>query len=282
VVAVAVVAQAVWEMAKTLCRGVSRMGIMALAASVAFLIPTSLGHLGVIALAGVSGSILFKPEAAQPDELQPMRISPGAGILFLSVFFVILSGLPFLAVQFPNRMIEGIEAFYRSGALVFGGGHVVLPGLQASVLAKGFVDPDTFLAGYGAAQAVPGPLFSFAAFLGASMKTGLSAWAGGLLCLSAIFAPSFLLVFGSLPFWEQWRRNGRARAAMTGIHAAVVGILLAAWCRPVCTSALRNPFDFITALLAFLALVFWRVPTWLVVFACGSLGLFLDEPLTPP
>lgn len=168
--------------------------------------------------------------------------------------------------------MEIIDGFFRAGSLVFGGGHVVLPLLQAEVVPHGWVNNETFLAGYGAAQAVPGPLFTFAAFLGASMSGGTTGMSGGVICLLAIFAPSFLLVAGALPFWEQLRRSARMQTALAGINAAVVGLLLAALYTPVWTSAIHRPQDFGLALTAFVALMFWKLPPWLVVVCCGLAG----------
>jgi len=165
---------------------------------------------------------------------------------------------------------------------VFGGGHVVLPLLQAEVVPPGWVSQEAFLAGYGAAQAVPGPLFTFAAFLGASMNVAPSGWWGGLLCLAAIFAPSFLLVLGALPFWELLRHDGRAQRALFGINAAVVGLLLAALYTPVWTSAIHAPQDFGLALLALVALMFWKLPPWLVVLGSGLLGGWMGAWVLPP
>jgi len=169
-----------------------------------------------------------------------------------------------------------VDAFYRAGSLVFGGGHVVLPLLQAEVVPSGWVSNDAFLAGYGAAQGVPGPLFTFAAFLGASMNQGPSGWLGGVICLVTIFVPSFLLVVGVLPFWERLRRNTRTQAALLGINAAVVGLLLAALYQPVWTSAIHAPQDFGLALVALVALMFWKFPPWLVVVSSGVAGGLLS------
>ncbi|WP_245005259.1 chromate transporter, partial [Enterobacter kobei] len=178
-----------------------------------------------------------------------------------------------------NDLLIRTFPFYRTGSLVFGGGHVVLPLLQTEVVPSGWVSTDTFLAGYGAAQAVPGPLFTFAAFLGASMNQVPSGWLGGLVCLLAIFAPSFLLIVGALPFWESLRRNIRTQAALQGINAAVVGLLLAALYQPVWTSAVLAPQDFGLALVALVALMFWKLPPWLVVVSCGVAGWLLSLAL---
>ena len=201
------------------------------------------------------------------------------GLFWLALFFALLLGLPLLAAVFPNQTLAMVDAFYRAGSLVFGGGHVVLPLLQAEVVPTGWVDNDAVLAGYGAAQAVPGPLFTFAAFLGASMNQAPTGWLGGLICLLAIFAPSFLLVVGALPFWEHLRRNLRTQAALLGINAAVVGLLLAALYQPVWTSAIHGPQDFGLALVALVALMFWKLPPWLVVLGSGILGGLLSIAL---
>ena len=172
-----------------------------------------------------------------------------------------------------------VDAFYRAGSLVFGGGHVVLPLLQAEVVPSSWLSNDAFLAGYGAAQAVPGPLFTFAAFLGASMNQTPSGWLGGFICLLAIFAPSFLLIVGVLPSWERLRHNTRTQAALLGINAVVVGLLLAALYQPVWTSAIHAPQDFGLALAALVALMFWTLPPWLVVVGSGFAGWMLSVTL---
>lgn len=272
VVAVAVVAQAVWGMARNLCTDTHRVTIMAVGACIALLVPSALGQVGIIAAAAISGLLLFNPAPATDHDPLPVTVSHRAGVLWLTLFFGLLVGLPMLVTLLPYQAIADISAFFRSGALVFGGGHVVLPLLQAAVVPPGWVSNDAFLAGYGAAQAVPGPLFTFAAFLGASMSASPSGWIGGMVCLLAIFAPSFLLVTGALPFWERLRRNVRTQAALMGVNAAVVGLLLAALYHPVWTSAIHAPRDFGIAVVAFVALVFWKLPPWLVVVGCGVAG----------
>lgn len=273
VVAVAVVAQAVWGMARNLCTDVLRVSIMAAAACVILLLPSAWTQLGVIALAALLGLKLFPGAATDTDrDPLPVAIRRRTGLLWLALFAGLMLGLPLLAAQFPGATLAMVDAFYRAGALVFGGGHVVLPLLQAEVVSPGWVDGDVFLAGYGAAQAVPGPLFTFAAFLGASMTMSPSGWLGGLICLVAIFVPAFLLVAGALPFWAQLRHSLRARAALAGINAAVVGLLLAALYQPVWTSAIHAPQDFALALLGLVALMAWKWPPWLVVLVSGVLG----------
>jgi len=272
VVAVAVVAQAVWNMARSLCTDATRITIMAVAACVVLLAPSAWGQVGVIALAGVAGLVLFRPETGGAYEPLPIAVGRRAGMAWLALFFVLLAGLPVLARVTADHAVAVIDAFYRTGSLVFGGGHVILPLLQAEVVSPGWVGKEAFLAGYGAAQAVPGPLTTFAAFLGASMDGAPSGWAGGIVALVAIFAPSFFLVAGALPFWEELRGNARARASLAGINAAVVGLLLAALYQPVWTSAIGGPRDFALALVAFVALAVWKLPPWLVVAATAIAG----------
>lgn len=276
VVAVAVVAQAVWGMARNLCPDAPRVTLMALATGIVLLAPSAWAQVGVIVVAGIVGLVLFKPAPTSAHEPLPITVSRRAGMACLLLFIALLLGLPALVQVLPNRVVAMTDAFYRAGSLVFGGGHVVLPLLQAEVVPTGWVSNDAFLAGYGAAQAVPGPLFTFAAFLGASMSSQPSGWIGGLICLLAIFAPSFLLVIGALPFWEQLRRSQRTQAALTGVNAAVVGVLLAALYQPVWTSAIHRPQDFALALLALVALIFWKLPPWLVVAGSGTAGWLLS------
>ena len=279
VVAVAVVAQAVWGMARNLCPDAPRISIMAAATCFVLLVPSAWGQVSVIILAAIVGLLLFKPQQGEAHDPLPISVRRRVGLFWLALFFALLLGLPLLTAVFPNQTLAMVDAFYRSGSLVFGGGHVVLPLLQAEVVPTDWVDNDAFLAGYGAAQAVPGPLFTFAAFLGASMNQAPTGWLGGLICLLAIFAPSFLLVVGALPFWEHLRRNLRTQAALLGINAAVVGLLLAALYQPVWTSAIHGPKEFDLALVALVALMFWKLPPWLVVLGSGILGGLLSIAL---
>ncbi|WP_439855707.1 chromate efflux transporter [Pseudomonas yamanorum] len=272
VVAVAVVAQAVWGMARHLCNDVPRATIMMIAACVALLVPFAWGQVGVIAIAALTGLRLFTPKAGVEHEALPITVSRRAGMLWLSLFVLLLLGLPLAAHWLPNPTLALVDAFYRVGSLVFGGGHVVLPLLQAQVVPSGWVSHEVFLAGYGATQAVPGPLFTFAAFLGASMGQG---WTTGVIALLAIFAPSFLLIMGALPFWDSMRRSVRAQGALAGVNAAVVGLLLAALYQPVWTNAIFRPADFALALVALVALMFWKLPPWLVVAVGALAGWFI-------
>lgn len=279
VVAVAVVAQAVWGMARNLCPDAPRITLMAAATCFVQLAPSAWAQLGVIAIAAILGLLLFKPQQGAAHEPLPIATRPRVGLFLLTLFLALLLGLPLLSAMVPNQTLSIVDAFYRAGSLVFGGGHVVLPLLQTEVVPTGWVNNDAFLAGYGAAQAVPGPLFTFAAFLGASMNQTPAGWLGGLICLLAIFAPSFLLVVGALPFWERLRRHTRTQAALLGINAAVVGLLLAALYQPVWTSAIHTPRDFGLALVALVALMFWKLPPWLVVVGSGVAGWLLSTVL---
>ncbi|MBW8314092.1 MAG: chromate efflux transporter, partial [Hydrogenophaga sp.] len=252
VVAVAVVAQAVWGMARSLCPDAHRRALMLATAALLLIWPGTGTQLLAIALAGVLGLLLMRPAADAPHEPMSVPVSRRAGAAWLALFFALLLCLPLLAAALPTQALALIDAFYRAGALVFGGGHVVLPLLQAEVVPTGWVSQDAFLAGYGAAPAVPGPLFTFAAFLGASMSAAPTGWIGGLIALLAVFAPSFLLVAGALPFWESLRAQPRVRAALMGINAAVVGLLLAALWNPVITSGIRGVGDGLLAGVALL------------------------------
>jgi len=265
IVAVAVVAQAVWNMARTLAPDRERATLAAGAAVLMLALPSTAGQIAVIVLGGILGWLLLPAETR--EDRAPLIVPLGRGVAIgaLAVFAVLLVGLPLLAGATASHPIKLIDSFYRSGSLVFGGGHVVLPLLQQQVVPPGWVDNDTFLAGYGAAQAVPGPLFTFAAYLGAVMGAPPNGFLGGMLCLLAIYLPSFLLLVGTLPFWNELRRRAAVKAALAGINAAVVGLLLAALYTPVWTSAILTPVDFAIGLAAFLLLAFWKVPPWLVV-----------------
>ena len=275
VVAVAVVAQAVWGMARSLCPDVPRTSLMAVAACAVLWWSSAWAQVLVLALAALVGLWTLAPGQAAAHEPLPIPVGRRAGMAWLALFVALLLGLPWAAAVFPHATLAVADAFYRAGSLVFGGGHVVLPLLQAELVPTGWVDQDTFLAGYGAAQAVPGPLFTFAAFLGASLQMGPQGVWGALVCLLAIFASSFLLVAGALPFWEGLRAHPRMQAALAGVNAAVVGLLVAALYQPVWTSAIHTPQDVALALLAGVALMAWKLPPWLVVAASAGAGWWL-------
>jgi chromate transporter len=271
IAAVAVVANAVLGMMRSLTPDKERATLAVAAAGIALMVPTSLGQLGAIALGAVAGLVLVRGAAVTGHVSLPVNVGRGAGVLWLLLFFLLLIGLPVLASRWGGQGIALFDAFYRAGSLVFGGGHVVLPLLQAEVVPPGWVSNDAFLAGYGAAQAVPGPLFTFAAFLGAV----IGGWPAAILCLIAIFLPSFLLIAGALPFWEAIRAKPAAQAALAGVNAAVVGLLLGALYHPVWTAGIAGPKDFALAIFAFLLLYAWQVTPWLVVVlsALGAAAL---------
>ena len=268
IVAAAIVAQAVWGMARALCPDTPRRVLMLLAAGVALLVPGAVGQLAVIIGAGLLGVAVLKSKTPAVADSLPIAISRRAGALWLVIFVSLLAGLPLLAHVLDSPLVSLFEVFYRTGALVFGGGHVMLPLLQAEVVPNGWLSNDLFLAGYGATQAVPGPLFTFAAFLG----TAIAGVLGGVLCLLAIFAPSFLLLVGVLPFWARLRTRPRLQAAMAGVNAGVVGLLLATLYQPVGTGAVSNLLDFALVLLALLALMAGKLPPWLVVVTGALIG----------
>ncbi|MFN7025195.1 MAG: chromate efflux transporter [Pseudorhizobium sp.] len=277
VVAVAVVAQAVWGMARTLTPDRARAGI-ALGALVTVVASVgSAGQVVAIVLGALAGLLLCRSVDLADTTHLSFSISRRFGTACLALFFLLLIGLPLLAGLAEMQGLSLADAFYRAGALVFGGGHVVLPLLQAEVVAPGWVTEDAFLAGYGAAQAVPGPLFTFAAYLGTVVGPEPNGVLGASIALLAIFAPGFLLLLGVLPFWDHFRRRPWAQAAMRGANAAVVGILGSALYNPVWTSAILTPHDFALALAGFLLLVVWKAPPWVaVVFtALGGVGLAL-------
>ena len=272
VVAVAVVAQAVLGMMRSLAPDRERATLAVAAAVIALLVPSTLGQVGAILLGGIIGLTLLPRTPVGTNVVHlPLAVSRITGAILLAMFFILLAGLPWLAAAVQIHSLQLVDAFYRAGSLVFGGGHVVLPLLQASVVPPGWVTNDAFLAGYGAAQAVPGPLFTFAAYLGAVMGPQPNGWAGATLCLIAIFFPSFLLVVGMLPFWDTLRRRGWVQSALRGVNAAVVGVLLAALYNPVWKAGITGPYDFALAAAAFLLLYMWQTPPWLVV-AFGAAG----------
>ncbi|MGE4337366.1 MAG: chromate efflux transporter [Pigmentiphaga sp.] len=272
VVAVAIVAQAVWGMARSLCPDRPRAALAILAALLTLLLPSAAGQVSAIALAGLLG--WWKLKVAQPAGGRAHRypVSRKLGVAALFLFAAPLFVLPWWAAATGSSTMALLEGVYRAGALVFGGGHVVLPLLQASVVPSGVVDNADFLAGYGAAQAVPGPLFTFSAYLGAIAQGPLSGWVGGLVLLVTIFVPAFLILIGVLPFWQGLSRRAGIQTALAGINAGVVGILVSALYDPVWTSAIHGKADFGLALLSFGLLTVGRVPPPLVVLLAGLCG----------
>lgn len=270
IVAVAVVAQAVWGMAKGLCPDRQRARLAILAAIVTLAWPTAGGQITAIFLAGMFGGLFLPPTALGSDSHTRFPVSKRAGVIAWVIFFALLFGLPVVAQIVDSPWLHVFDSFFRVGSLVFGGGHVVLPLLQTEVVGPGWLTNEQFVAGYGATQAVPGPLFTFSAYIGAVMN----GWSGALLTLIAIFLPSFLLVVGALPFWDSLRASAKFQSALSGINAAVVGLLLSALYKPVWTSAIVTPADFALGLSAFGLLMYWKWPPWVVVVlsaACGGI-----------
>lgn len=275
VVAVAIVAQAVWGMARSLTPDARRAGIAVGAAVVALFVAGSLGQIAAIALGAVMGLWVCRvPPTADATTLR-LRLSRRAGIIALGLFLTLLVGLPVAAALITTPALDVADAFFRAGALVFGGGHVVLPLLEAEVVTAGWVTPDAFLAGYGAAQAMPGPLFTFAGYLGALVAPGAEGLAYGALALGAIFAPGLLLLIGVLPFWDALRSRRSTQKAMRGANAAVVGILAAALYDPVFVTAVAGPATLALALGCFVLLTAWRTPPWMVVIIGAAGGVVL-------
>lgn len=274
-VAVAIVANAVHGMARTLCPDRLRATFAVAATVLVLAVPGPLGQIGAIALGGLAGRILLDGEPSVRGRGVRIDVPRHLANALLVVFLVLLAGLPLLAWLTASHAVAMIDSFYRSGALVFGGGHVILPLLEAEVVEPGWVDRADFLAGYGAAQAIPGPLFTLSAYLGAIMIPEPDGLVGAALCLLAIFLPSALLVIGVLPRWASLRVRDDVRSTLKGVNAAVVGLLLAALYDPVWTSAVETPADFALALAAFLLLVGWRAPPWLVVILAALAGALL-------
>jgi len=276
IAAAAVVAQALVAMARTLAVGPIRGG-MAIGATAGL----TIAHgpvaqiLALAAGAAFGMAFLQEPLAPEPDDPGSHTVPRAVSLSALALFVVLLGGLPFLAAALDDPTVGLASVFYRTGALVFGGGHVVLPLLQTEIVGRSWLDLDTFLGGYGAVQALPGPLFSFAGFVGAAQSVAPGGWQGGVVALLAIFAPSLLLVTGVLPFWDRLKRRPVARGAMGGVNAVVVGILAAALWNPVLSSAIERPSDWLLAIGAFVFLAVARLPPWLVVVGfAGMMGLF--------
>ena len=272
VVAVAVVAQAVWGMGRTLAPDRVRAAIAVGAIFLVVFTGGTVGQLAAIAVGGLAGVLLCREETRAIGGHLLSPVSRRAGMAALVLFVALLAALPLASSH--HQAIALFDAFYRAGALVFGGGHVVLPLLQAEVVTPGWVGADVFLAGYGAAQAVPGPLFTFAAYLGAVMVPEPNGLAGATTALVAVFLPGLLLVVGALPYWDAFRRHRWAQATMRGANAAVVGILGAALYSPVWTSAIESPRDFALVVAAFVLLAAWKTPPWIVVVLGAAGGVF--------
>jgi len=271
--AVGVVAQAVWAMGLKLCPDRPRFTIAVAATAMTLFVPGAPGQVAALAGGALVGFVLYRhvPPPPKPDTVARAR-SHLAAVVALVAFALLLVVPRILASTTDDRSIALFDGFYRPGALVFGGGHVVLPLLREALVPRGWLSDDAFLAGYGAAQAVPGPMFSLAGYLGAVIEGGRHAWLGGLWCLFAIFLPSWLLIAGALPFWHQLRAKAWMQAAMRGTNAAVVGILLSALYTPVITEGVKTSRDVAAALVAFALLESWKVPPWAVVLLSAAAG----------
>lgn len=278
IVAVAVVAQAIWGMSKVLCPDNLRITIAVTSASLILLFETILIQFGVIILGAILGVFFLNAQIKPEKPSLGIQVPKSFSVLCLFLFFLFLFGLPFLTQIYPSQNLSLFDSFYRSGSLVFGGGHVVLPLLKTEVVPTGLVSKEAFMSGYGAAQALPGPLFTFSAFLGTVIKSGPNGWIGAVICLMAIFLPSFFLILGVLPFWDSLGKLQSIAKGLLGINAAVVGLLIAAFYNPLWINGILSTNDFILAMLAFLLLVFWRISPFLVV-CFSALGGWLTQIL---
>ncbi|MBO0601365.1 chromate efflux transporter [Sporosarcina sp. E16_3] len=267
IVAVAVVAHAIIGMAKNLTPDLTRKSIALFALIGTLFLQTAFTQVGVILLAAFAGFLLFKEHKGNDEKSSEFPISKRVSVFCLLLFFGLLFLLPVIREVTGSYWVAMFDSFYRSGALVFGGGHVVLPLLEQEFVPTGWISEESFLAGYGATQAVPGPLFTFAAYLGTVMK----GWQGGLVATFAVFLPAFLLILGALPFWDSIRSNPKVKGAIMGVNAAVIGILISAFYFPIWTSSIIAPVDFALAALLFSMLTYWKLPPWIIVIT-GAIG----------
>ncbi|MGB0572013.1 MAG: chromate efflux transporter [Alphaproteobacteria bacterium] len=275
--AVAVVANALWGMARNACGDAMRASFAAIACVVILFAGAAWFQLLVIAAAAVAGSLFLRDKPLDTSGATPATGNRAICLAMLAVFLLLLLGLPVLAETMKSGNLDAFTGFYRVGSLVFGGGHVVLPLLEAEVVPTGWTSTDAFLAGYGAAQAIPGPMFALSGYLGNVIDPGngyLGGWTGGVLAIVAVFLPSFLLLGATLPYWDALRSRARIRAALSGVNAAVVGLLLAVLFTPVWTSSVRDSSDFATVVVAVVLLALWRLPPWLVVILAAVAGFF--------
>lgn len=272
IVAVAIVAQAILGMGQKLTPDKSRITIAIIAAAVSLLWQSAFSQVSMIIMAGIVGLFLFKTDQSSELLRATVPVSRKLGSILLIVFAALLVCLPILRKFVPLQEIALFDSFYRAGSLVFGGGHVVLPLLERELVGAGWIGRDEFLAGYGATQAVPGPLFTFSSYLGAMMD----GWLGAIIATIAIFLPAFLLIAGTLPFWDSLRRIPKVQGALMGINASVVGLILGAFYHPIWTSSIMESVDFALAAILFVLLVYWKLPPWLVVLIGALAGIGLD------
>jgi len=274
-VAAAVIVQAIWAMAKIHCTELRRVAVGLMAAGSSLMVTSTYNQVAVIVVGGILGIFLFKVNTTFNEPQINIPISRKTGFILLILFLALLAGLPLLTSTISNYGLDLFAKFFQTGSFVFGGGHVVLPLLQSQVVTNGWVSNDAFLAGYGLTQAVPGPLFTFAAYIGAVSNQSPSGWIGGAIALAGIFAPSFFMVLGIMPFWNEFRKNTNMQKSMIGINAAVVGLLLAALYNPIWTSTVLKLQDLMLIAVYYLALQFWRKPPWMVVIAGALIGTVL-------
>lgn len=267
IVAVAVVAHAIMSMARNLAPDLKRKAIALFALIGTLVWQTAFTQVGVILIAALFGFLLYKQHEKDEEVSTRFPITKRVSAICLLLFFGLLLFLPIIREMTGSYWVAMFDSFYRSGSLVFGGGHVVLPLLEQELVPTGWISEEAFLAGYGATQAVPGPLFTFAAYLGAVMD----GWQGGLIATVAVFLPAFLLILGALPFWDSLRNNPKIKGAIMGVNAAVVGILISAFYNPIWTSSILRPIDFGLASILFSMLVYWKLPPWIVVLT-GAIG----------
>lgn len=271
IVAVAIVAHAVWTMGTKLANDKIKASIAVAAMIPLILWPSAFLQIGIIASAGIFGMFFYNKNKETSKLVTAVSVPPRLAIICLVLFFLLLFILPIASAAFEHPLLQLFDSFYRSGSLVFGGGHVVLPLLESELVPTGFVSEADFLTGYGATQAVPGPLFTFSAYLGAIAMGG----AGAVVALLAIFLPSFLLVIGVLPFWDRLRQNPWVSSGLIGINAAVVGILMAALYHPLWTAAIWNGKDFVLVVVLFLLMQFWKMKPWIVVLIGALCGMWI-------
>jgi chromate transporter len=275
--AVAVVANALWGMARTACGSPLKASFAALACVAILFAGSAWFQVLVIAVAALAGAFLLRDEPLDTSNTAAKTGRRVVGVILLIVFLGLLFGLPVIAKAVSSGNLDAFSSFYRVGSLVFGGGHVVLPLLEAELVPTGWTSTDIFLAGYGAAQAIPGPMFALTGYLGNVINPGfgyVGGWLGGLVAIVAVFLPSFLLLGATLPYWDALRSRARIRSALSGVNAAVVGLLLAVLYTPVWTSSVQDAADFATVVIAAVLLAMWRAPSWLVVLLAATAGFF--------
>lgn len=265
---VAVIAQAILNMGKRFCRDVPRITITIIATAIAIYFTNFIGQIGVIVMGAIFGKLFLRLPRTQgnPVHISQKILSLRSALVSWALFFFILIFMPIVNILLNNPLISLFNVFYRTGAIVFGGGHVVLPLLQSQIVAPGWLNNNIFLAGYGIAQAVPGPLFSFAGFLGTVINPNSTSWLRGLFCTIAIYLPSFLILLGILPLWEKYRHHLIFQTVLAGISAAVGGLLVAAFYNPVWTTTILSISDIIIAFIAFMLLEFLHWPQWFLFF----------------